>query len=218
MGVRHPHLPGDAGPGGRSTGVDDDFAVRGFDNLGAWILGRNMFGPVRGPWPDEDWKGWWGDTPPYHCPVFVLTHHDRPALEMKGGTVFHFVTGGIHEALDRAQGGRRRQGHPGRRRRFDDPPVSRGPPARRAASRDRAGPAGQRRAPVRRAGPAGAGLRRAGDRGHGGGDLRHTEQDRRSLVIPAKAGTQEHRSCRTGDDLGAYHPTTRVQGSRLSPG
>lgn len=81
------------------TGVNDDFAARGFQNLGAWILGRNMFGPVRGPWPDESWKGWWGDNPPYHCPVFVLTHHSRAPIEMAGGTVFHFVTGGIHEAL-----------------------------------------------------------------------------------------------------------------------
>jgi len=73
------------------------------DNLGAWIMGRNMFGPVRGPWPDFEWKGWWGDEPPYHCPVFVLTHHERPPLAMAGGTTFHFVTGGIHEALDRAR-------------------------------------------------------------------------------------------------------------------
>jgi len=82
-----------------TTGVDDDFAARGFDNIGAWILGRNMFGPVRGAWPDESWKGWWGDEPPYHVPVFVLTHHERPPLEMAGGTVFHFVTGGAEEAL-----------------------------------------------------------------------------------------------------------------------
>jgi dihydrofolate reductase len=87
---------------GGTTGVDDDFAARGFANVGAWILGRNMFGPVRGPWPDEDWKGWWGDTPPYHVPVFVLTHHERRPLEMAGGTTFHFITGGIEEALDRA--------------------------------------------------------------------------------------------------------------------
>ncbi|MEJ8851742.1 dihydrofolate reductase family protein [Variovorax rhizosphaerae] len=87
-----------------STGVDDDFAARGFANLGAWILGRNMFGPIRGPWPDLEWKGWWGAKPPYHVPVFVLTHHARPPLEMEGGTTFHFVTGGIHEALARARG------------------------------------------------------------------------------------------------------------------
>jgi dihydrofolate reductase len=88
---------------GGTTGVDDDFAQRGFRNVGAWILGRNMFGPVRGPWPDESWKGWWGDEPPYHVPVFVLTHHARRSITMKGGTVFHFVTDGIHAALDRAR-------------------------------------------------------------------------------------------------------------------
>ncbi|MBI5279553.1 MAG: dihydrofolate reductase family protein [Burkholderiales bacterium] len=82
-----------------STGLDEEFAMRGFDNMGAWILGRNMFGPIRGPWPDFEWKGWWGEEPPYHVPVFVLTHHARPPLEMAGGTTFHFVTGGIHEAL-----------------------------------------------------------------------------------------------------------------------
>ncbi|MGE8320243.1 MAG: dihydrofolate reductase family protein [Comamonas sp.] len=86
-----------------TTGLDDDFAARGFHNIGAWILGRNMFGPIRGPWPDDSWKGWWGDNPPYHVPVFVLTHHARPSIEMEGGTSFHFVTGGIHEALERAR-------------------------------------------------------------------------------------------------------------------
>ena len=86
-----------------TTGVDDDFAARGFKNIGAWILGRNMFGPIRGPWPDLNWKGWWGDNPPYHVPVFVLTHHARPSVEMEGNTTFHFVTGGIHEALDLAR-------------------------------------------------------------------------------------------------------------------
>ena len=91
------------GKGEGATGLDERFAARAMAGLGAWILGRNMFGPVRGPWPDEDWKGWWGEEPPYHVPVFVLTHHERPPLEMKGGTVFHFVTGGIHEALDRAR-------------------------------------------------------------------------------------------------------------------
>ncbi len=85
------------------TGVDDDFAARGFENIGAWILGRNMFGPVRGPWPDESWKGWWGDNPPYHVPVFVLTHHPREPQPMEGGTVFHFVTEGIEAALSRAR-------------------------------------------------------------------------------------------------------------------
>ena len=91
------------GAGDGTTGVDDDFAARGFRNIGAWILGRNMFGPIRGPWPDLKWKGWWGDNPPYHVPVFVLTHHARPPVEMEGDTTFHFVTGGIHEALDRAR-------------------------------------------------------------------------------------------------------------------
>ena len=85
-----------------ATGIDEDFAARGFANIGAWILGRNMFGPVRGPWPDESWKGWWGDSPPYHTPVFVLTHHPRASITMAGGTVFHFVTQGIHVALERA--------------------------------------------------------------------------------------------------------------------
>mgnify|MGYP001545750974 FL=1 len=88
---------------GGSTGTDDEFARRGFENIGAWILGRNMFGPVRGPWPDESWKGWWGETPPYHTQVFVLTHHARAPLEMDGGTIFHFVTDGIHTALERAK-------------------------------------------------------------------------------------------------------------------
>src|SRR5438034_5614784 len=85
------------------TGVDDDFAAQGFENIGAWIMGRNMFGPVRGAWPDENWKGWWGDEPPYHTPVFVLTHHPRASIAMEGGTTFHFVTEGIHAALERAR-------------------------------------------------------------------------------------------------------------------
>ena len=90
------------GKDGGTTGVDDDFAARGFSNVGAWILGRNMFSPFRGPWSDMSWKGWWGDNPPYHVPVFILTHHARPPIEMEGGTTFYFVTGGIREALDRA--------------------------------------------------------------------------------------------------------------------
>jgi len=85
------------------TGPKTFFVARGFEDVGAWILGRNMFGPVRGPWPDESWKGWWGEEPPYHVPVFVLTHHARPSLGMEGGTTFHFVTGGIREALERAR-------------------------------------------------------------------------------------------------------------------
>ncbi len=95
--------PGQARGDAGSVGTDNDMAVQGMENLGAWIMGRNMFGPVRGPWPDLEWKGWWGPNPPYHVPVFVLTHHARPSLEMEGGNVFHFVTGGIHEALERAR-------------------------------------------------------------------------------------------------------------------
>jgi dihydrofolate reductase len=89
-------------PGG-SIGADEAFARRGFENMGAWIIGRNMFGPVRGPWPDESWRGWWGEEPPYHVPVFVLTHHARPTLKMQGGTSFHFVTDGIESALSQAR-------------------------------------------------------------------------------------------------------------------
>ena len=102
MGCRHPHVSADVRKEGGTTGVDDDFAARGFDNIGAWIMGRNMFGPVRGPWPDDSWKGWWGDNPPYHAPVFVLTSHPRASIAMDGGTTFHFVTDGIHAALKRA--------------------------------------------------------------------------------------------------------------------
>ena len=93
--------PGDKTGG--TTGVDNEMAMKSFENVGAWILGRNMFGPVRGPWPDDSWKGWWGDEPPYHVPVFVLTHHARAPLEMKGGTTFHFVTDGIESALEQAK-------------------------------------------------------------------------------------------------------------------
>jgi len=91
------------GTDGGATGVDDDFAARGFENIGAWIIGRNMFGPVRGPWLNEDWKGWWGDDPVYHCDVFVLTHHARAPQVMEGGTTFHFVTDGIEAALQQAK-------------------------------------------------------------------------------------------------------------------
>ena len=112
LGERGPELMGWAfptrfftkmfGKEGGETGVDNGVAEKGFENVGAWILGRNMFGPVRGPWPDESWRGWWGEEPSYHCPVFVLTHHARKPLELTG-TTFHFVTGGIHEALERAK-------------------------------------------------------------------------------------------------------------------
>lgn len=114
LGVRGPELMewvfptryfqamhGGGGEGGE-TGVDNAQAEHGFENIGAWILGRNMFGPVRGPWPDESWRGWWGEEPPYHVPVFVLTHHPRKPLEMAGGTTFHFVTGGLHDAVEQA--------------------------------------------------------------------------------------------------------------------
>jgi dihydrofolate reductase len=90
------------GRDGGTSGIDDAFAARGFANVGAWILGRNMFGPIRGPWPDDTWKGWWGDDPPYHTPVFVLTNYARPPIAMNGGTTFHFVTDGIHAAHKRA--------------------------------------------------------------------------------------------------------------------
>lgn len=91
------------GKEGGTTGIDNEFAARGFENVGAWILGRNMFGPIRGSWPDLEWKGWWGDEPPYHVPVFVLKHHERPPLRMKGDTTFHFVTDGMHSALEQAR-------------------------------------------------------------------------------------------------------------------
>ena len=91
------------GQAGGSKGIDNDFAARSFENVGAWILGRNMFGPVRGPWKDDSWKGWWGDNPPYHTDVFVLTHHERASLAMQGGTTFHFVTGGVEPAMNMAK-------------------------------------------------------------------------------------------------------------------
>ena len=97
-------MQGLEGGGARADGdVDDAFAHRGMDNFGAFILGRNMFGPVRGAWPDTAWKGWWGDNPPYHAPTFVLTHYEREPEVMEGGTTFFFVTGGIEEALERAK-------------------------------------------------------------------------------------------------------------------
>lgn len=91
------------GMDGGETGIDDDFAVRSMTGIGAWILGRNMFGPIRGPWTDDSWRGWWGDNPPYHSPVFVLSHYERQPLVMEGGTVFHFVSDGIYAALERAK-------------------------------------------------------------------------------------------------------------------
>jgi dihydrofolate reductase len=91
------------GQEGGDEGVDNDFVEKSFENVGCWIMGRNMFGPIRGNWPNEEWKGWWGDDPPFHVPVFVLTHHERKPFQMKGGTTFHFVTGGIEAALEQAK-------------------------------------------------------------------------------------------------------------------
>jgi dihydrofolate reductase len=91
------------GKTGETESVDNDFAERSFENLGAWIMGRNMFGPIRGAWPNDDWKGWWGGNPPYHVPVFVLTNHARKSVTMEGGTTFHFVTDGIASALEKAK-------------------------------------------------------------------------------------------------------------------
>ena len=91
------------GKEGGTEGVDNDFAEKSMENNGAWIMGRNMFGPIRGPWPDNEWKGWWGEEPPYHVPVFVLSHHERELLKMEGGTTFHFITGGIESALEEAK-------------------------------------------------------------------------------------------------------------------
>jgi dihydrofolate reductase len=112
LGVRGPELMewfvntrfwrGMHGQEGGETGIDNEIAEQGFSGIGAWILGRNMFGPVRGPWPDDSWRGWWGEEPPYHTPVFVLTHHPRAPLRMAGGTEFRFVTEGIHAALEQA--------------------------------------------------------------------------------------------------------------------
>ncbi len=91
------------GKGGGETGPDDDYGARSMNNFGAFILGRNMFGPMRGPWPDEEWKGWWGENPPYHAPTFILTHHARPPITLQGGTTFYFVTDGIDSALQQAK-------------------------------------------------------------------------------------------------------------------
>ncbi len=146
------------GQEGGATGVDDGFAARSFDNLGAWILGRNMFGPVRGPWPDESWRGWWGEEPPYHVPVFVLTHHERPPLEMAGRhdlPLRHRRHRGSARPRPRS---RRRPRRPHRRRRRHDPPISGGAADRQAAPGRVAGAAGPRRESVRRPRPAGARL------------------------------------------------------------
>ena len=106
---------------GGETGIDDQYVARGFDGIGAWILGRNMFGPIRGPWPDESWHGWWGKNPPYHTPVFVLTRHARKPLRREGDTVFHFVTSGIQDALQQASAAAGGKDERLGRRRRDDP-------------------------------------------------------------------------------------------------
>ena len=103
MVLPHPRMAENARHEDGEAGVDNEIAEQSFAGIGAWILGRNMFGPVRGPWPDDSWKGWWGDEPPYHTPVFVLTHHPRAPLKMAGGTEFRFVTEGIHAALEQAK-------------------------------------------------------------------------------------------------------------------
>jgi dihydrofolate reductase len=91
------------GQDGGTEGIDNDFAEKSFENVGVWIMGRNMFGPIRGHWTDDEWKGWWGEEPPYHVPVFVLTHHERKPIKMKGDTVFHFITDGIESAIEKAK-------------------------------------------------------------------------------------------------------------------
>ena len=155
------------GEGGGVTGLDNDFTERGFENIGAWIMGRNMFGPVRGDWSDDTWKGWWGDNPPYHCDVFVLTHHPRSSIAMKGDTTFHFVTDGIHGALRRATDAAK-----GRDIRLGGgvghhPPISRGRSHRRDACRDQSRHARRRRASLRRYQCPGAGVRAVGACQHG---------------------------------------------------
>ena len=142
------------------TGIDNAMAERGFEGIGAWILGRNMFGPVRGPWPDESWKGWWGDEPPYHTPVFVLTHHPRAPLAMAGGTEFRFVTDGIHSALQQATAAAGRLDV--RRRSVHRAAVLARRPDRRAALGRPPGPARIRRAALERHRPARAGVRMRG--------------------------------------------------------
>ncbi len=137
------------GQDGGDEGLDDEFVARGDQGIGATIMGRNMFGPIRGPWTNDEWKGWWGDEPPYHHPVFVLTHHPRPSIAMEGGTTFHFVENGIEAALEQAidaAKGRRRQD---RRWRVHHSAVPSRPPDRRHAHRDRAHPPWRRRAALR---------------------------------------------------------------------
>ena len=167
------------GQEGGETGVDDEHAMAWSENTGAVIMGRNMFGPVRGGWGDESWHGWWGDDPPYHVPVFVLTHHAREPVEMEGGTTFHFVTDGIEAALERARGRRRGAGRQHRRRRRGAAAVPPGRPGRRVPAARRARPARRRRAPVR-----GHGRRPDRLRDRRAGQL----AGRRALRVPAELG------------------------------
>ena len=146
------------GQEGGTTDIDDEFAVRGFENIGAWIMGRNMFGPIRGDWPDDVWKGWWGDNPVYHCPVFVLTHYPRPSIVMEGGTTFHFVTDGIHDGIGTCYRSGSRKRHPRRRRRLHHPAILAGRAHRRDASCHLTGLAWQRRTPLCRDRPPNAWL------------------------------------------------------------
>ncbi len=136
------------GEEGGDEGLDDQFLARGDVGIGATIMGRNMFGPVRGRWPDKEWKGWWGPDPPYHHPVFVLTHHPREPIPMEGGTTFNFVTDGIESALSQAFAAAGDLDEAGRRL-GDDPAVPEGRPCRRDACRDRANLPRRRRAPLR---------------------------------------------------------------------
>ena len=144
--------------GGTTGDVDDMFAQRAMENFGAFILGRNMFGPVRGPWPDDSWKGWWGDNPPYHAPTFVLTHYEREPLVMEGGTTFHFVTGGFEEALVAREEGCRQQRHQDRRRRGHGAAVSESRPDRLASHRVGTRSSWSRRVAVRWSGPSCVGV------------------------------------------------------------
>jgi dihydrofolate reductase len=139
------------GEEGGEEGVDDRFAAAGEVNLGATIMGRNMFGPIRGDWTDDEWKGWWGDNPPYHHPTFVLTHHPRESITMEGGTVFHFVTDGIESALEPGERSGGRAGRPAWRRRLPDSAVSACRAGRRDASGVRAAAAWEWGAALRRA-------------------------------------------------------------------
>ena len=157
MGTRSFHAM--HGPARRERRIDDAFASNWGPGIGAEIMGRNKFGPQRGPWTDEEWKGWWGEEPPFHTPVFVLTHHVRPSIEMKGGTTFHFIDASPAAGARGGQGGRGRPRRPHRRRPGHRPPVPRRRPDRPPAHRDRADPPRPRRVPLGRPGGPGGALR-----------------------------------------------------------